>query len=86
MDQPAATVAPRDASGTTMSEDERSAAVLIENNLGKLPGRDGNVIRLMQFSTFGRSDIAAGRINEARRDTAEAIVRLLTEHGYRVSR
>lgn len=80
------TVAPQIASGTTMSETERAAAVLIENNLGKLPGRDGQVIRLMQFSTFGRSDQAAGRINEARRDTAEAIIRLLTEHGYRIAR
>ncbi|UVO12827.1 hypothetical protein NM962_01260 [Mycobacterium sp. SVM_VP21] len=86
MPDPAATVAPQIASGTTMSEAERAAAVLIENNLGKLPGRDGQVIRLMQFSTHGRSDIAAGRINEARRDTAEAIIRLLTAHGYRIAR
>lgn len=68
------------------SADHRAITTLIADHLGSLPHPDGMPRRLMGFSTVGRDEQSAAAIRRSTRDIADALVHLLTTHGWMITR
>lgn len=62
------------------------AITLLADNLGALPGRDGQLLQFIQYSALpGSTEQQKQATHSINRIVAEAIVRLLTEHGYTIT-